>query len=76
MGKRGQGEGTVYRNRGRWAGAITLDIDGTGRQRRRYVSGDTRREVLDKLDDLRRARDTGLLVASRRGMTVEEYFRE
>lgn len=76
MGKRGHGEGTVYRHRGRWAGAITVGFTRDGEQQRRYVSGDTRKECLDKLDDLRRLRDTGHLVATTRGMTVKEYFDE
>jgi integrase len=76
VGKRGHGEGTVYRHRGRWAGAITVGFTPDGEQQRRYVSGDTRRECLDKLDALRRLRDTGHLVATTRGMTVKEYFDE
>jgi integrase len=76
MGKRGHGEGAVYRRRGRWAGAITVDIASDGTQRRRYVSGDTRREVLARLDELRRQRDAGRLVATTRGLTVAEYFSE
>lgn len=76
MGKRGHGEGTVYRHRGRWAGAITVGFTPDGEQQRRYVSGDTRKECLDKLDDLRRLRDTGHLVATTRGMTVKDYFDE
>ena len=74
MGKRGHGEGTVYRNRGKWAGALTVGFNSAGEQQRRYVSGATRREVLDKLDELRRQRDAGHLITSTRGMTVEEYF--
>ena len=74
MTKRSHGEGSVYRRRGRWAGSLTVGVDASGKQRRRYVTGDTRREVVERLDDLRRARDTGLLVESRRGMTVAEYF--
>jgi len=76
VGKRGHGEGTVYRNRGRWAGALTIDIAADGTQRRRYVYGDTRREVLARLDDLRRQRDAGRLIATTRGLTVAEYFSE
>jgi integrase len=76
VGKRGHGEGTAYRNRGRWAGAITVGFNREGDQQRRYVSGDTRREVLEKLDELRRQRDSGHLVATTRGMTVKDYFDE
>ena len=55
------------------------DLDGVdfgpdGTQRRRYVYGATRREVLGRLDELRRQRDAGHLVTTARGMTVAEYF--
>ena len=36
--------------------------------------GNTQREVLDKLDELRRKLDLGLQIAMGRGMTVGEYL--
>lgn len=49
-GKRGHGEGSIYKRAdGRWMGAVTTEGG-----KRRYVSGRTRREVAQKLDELRR----------------------
>ena len=76
MGKRrGNGEGAVgERPDGRWQGRITLGYDDQGRQKRRYVYGRTQREVLDKLDELRRQHALGVLSDSR--LKVDEYLKQ
>jgi len=51
--RRGAGEGSIYRYRNGWAGAATVGADEHGRQRRRVVYGQTRAEVLAKLDEAR-----------------------
>ncbi|MGH3502635.1 MAG: site-specific integrase [Nocardioidaceae bacterium] len=53
--RRSQGEGSVFqRNDGKWAGILDRGwID--GKRRRRWVYGTTERQVLGKLDELRRA---------------------
>ena len=76
MGRRGRGEGSVYKRRDGWAGALTVPSAGGDRQQRRYVYGRTRREVQERLDQLRRQRDSGILVPAHRGMTVAEYFQQ
>ena len=55
-------------------GSIELDAEASGGRRRRFVYGNTQREVLDKLDELRRKLDLGLQIATGRGMTVGEYL--
>lgn len=72
--RRTSGEGSVYRRGDRWAGSIELDAEASGGRRRRFVYGSTQREVLDKLDELRRKLDLGLQIATGRGMTVGEYL--
>jgi integrase len=73
--KRGDGEGTIYRRAsGGWAGALTISIDGTGRQRRRYVYGTSQREVRDRLDKLRKQIAAGTGVGTGRGLTVSQYL--
>ena len=72
--RRSSGEGSVYRRGDRWAGSIELDAEASGDRRRRVVYGNTQREVLDKLDELRRKLDLGLQIAMGRGMTVGEYL--
>ena len=73
--RRGHGEGTVFRRAsGGWAGALTVGLDGRGRQRRRYVYGDTQRDVRRKLDELRRQADLGIAVGTSRGLSVAQYL--
>jgi integrase len=74
-GRRGHGEGSVYRRPdGHWAGMLDLGwID--GKRRRRTVSGRTRAEVVDKLDELRRQKKRGTDLAAR-PRTVEQWMNE
>lgn len=69
MGRRGHGEGTIYkRTDGRWEGAISLD----GRQRKRFY-GKTRKEVQEQLTNVLKARQEGLL-ATGPTQTVAQYL--
>ena len=71
MGRRANGEGTVYQRKtdGRWVGAVTLD-DG----RRRSVYGTTQREARAKLKDLVLRVDAGLPMTSTRSGTLGAYL--
>ena len=63
-GRRGHGEGSVHRREdGRWVAALDLGWR-EGRRQRRYVYGKTRRDVVAKLDELRRRHDEGLVVTT------------
>lgn len=54
MGKRANGEGTIYqRPDGRWRGRISLGKDASGKRIQKTVYGKTQQEVVDKLDELR-----------------------
>src|SRR5262249_7448106 len=63
MGKkrRGRNEGSIiYReDTGRWEGRISF-IDGQGKRRRPTVTGDSKQEVLAKLDELKRKATGGV----------------
>lgn len=73
--RRGKGEGTLYqRPDGTWRAMIDLGWSG-GRRIRRSVSGATRREVVDKLREARRAMDAGLQPTSDR-LTVGAYLED
>lgn len=49
-GKRGQGEGCIYkRSDGTWAAVITTGRDEKGHQKRQFIYGKTRTEVAEKL---------------------------
>jgi len=78
MARRSRGDGSVYfdAERGCWVGAVELGRDPeTGRRVRRKVSGATKTEVKDKLEELRgEKRRTGTVV--RRDITVERVIRD
>ena len=61
-GRRGWGEGAVYRRQrdGLWVGTVELGRDHRGRRRRQVVYGRTKREALAKLDEARLAKRHGL----------------
>jgi integrase len=60
MRRRGNGEGTLYRRSdGRWGVTVTLEDGG-----RKTFYGRNRREVQDRLKELERQREQGLLIAS------------
>lgn len=70
---RDNGDGSAYQTGdGRWRGSITIGFGPDGRQRRRYVSGATRREVLARLAEARDQRDAGVDVT--RTTTVADWL--
>lgn len=73
--RRAAGEGSVHRRKqGGWQGSI--DVSTTpGQRRRKTVYGETQREVLDKLGEIRRSLDAGLPVSTSRSATLAEYLR-
>ncbi|AWN22469.1 hypothetical protein DKM44_03815 [Deinococcus irradiatisoli] len=74
--KRSNGEGSIYAQPdGSWRGAITVQIDGLGRPKRKYVSGKTQKEVREKIKHLLRLRDENALVDPSR-LTVGEYLEQ
>lgn len=78
MGRRGKGEGSIYRRAsdGKWVGVLELGWV-EGRRRRRLVYGSTRRGVVEKLAALRRAQEQGVdLLAPPRtvGQWLEEWL--
>src|SRR5947209_1236880 len=69
MGKRGNGEGSIYhRNDGRWVAEITIE----GRQRK-FVYGKTRKEVQEKLKVALHEQQQGTLVTAPQ-QTVAEFL--
>ena len=60
--RRANGEGTVCRRKdGSWLAGLTVGADENGKAIRRYVSGKTQAEVLERLDRLRADRAAGLM---------------
>ena len=72
MGKRGNGEGSIYRRKdGRWVGQYTAQT-ATG-QKRRYVYAKTRAEVAAKLAKAIANRDAGVTFDAG-NLTVADYL--
>lgn len=69
--RRGRGEASVFQREadGLWVGTISMGFDGDGKRKRRTVYGTTKREVLDKLSELRSDARVGNLPGVS-GMTV------
>lgn len=76
MGRRGNGEGTIYhRKDGTWAAQITVGRKPDGRLDRRTVYGRTRAEVAEKLAKLQTARSTGSIPKPTK-QTVADYMKD
>ena len=74
-GRRGKGEGSIYRRRdGQWVGSADLGLEG-GRRRRKAVYGKTQKEVRDKLRALQRTVEAGSLPAPA-NLTVGRYLED
>ena len=72
--RRGRGEGSVYqRSDGRWVGTLDLGLDAVGKRDRRSVSGATKKEVLDKLEEIRISARSNLIIRPEKE-TVAEYL--
>ncbi len=70
MGKRGNGEGSIYQRKdGRWVAEITLE----GR-RRKFVYGKTRKEVQEKLKVALHEQQQGTLVEHTSKQTLEQFL--
>jgi integrase len=62
-GRRGRGEGTIFRRKdGLWAASVDLGLQG-GKRRRKTVYGKTQHEVREKLRTLQRTIEAGSLPA-------------
>ncbi len=61
--KRGHNEGSIYQRKdGRWTAAITLDRDASGKVRKEYVYGKTRKEVAAQLTAKVAERNRGIIL--------------
>jgi integrase len=73
MGRRGQGEGSIYRRAdGRWCATLDLGY-ADGKRKRKVVYGKTRKEAAQKLRELQRQVEAGVDLAADR-QTVEQFL--
>jgi integrase len=71
---RGNGDGSIYqRPNGRWCGQSVVAYDANGKAVRRTVSGETRRDVQEKLTRLQADKLNGTLADSGK-MTVAQFL--
>ena len=79
MTRRGPNEGTIYQRKdGRWTGAVQIGYGG-GRRIRKFVFGQTRKEVAEKLEVVLRARRSNLPIPDERqklGQFLERWLEE
>ena len=73
MGKRANGEGSIYKYRDRWACSVSLGYDECGKRKRRVIYGDTQKEVNDKLLIIKSEIEQGEYINPSK-MTVSEWF--
>jgi integrase len=72
--RRGHGEGSIHqRSDGRWCAIVDLDRDTTGKRRRKYLYGKTRKEVADQLKLLHNDQAGGVNVTTDR-QTVKTFL--
>ncbi len=72
--RRGHGEGSVHqRSDGRWCAIVDLGRDTTGKRRRKYLYGKTRKEVADQLKLLHNDQAGGVNVTTDR-QTVKTFL--
>jgi len=79
MGKRGNGEGSISRRPdGRWQGCVSLGRNDSGKLRRQYFYGKTRKEVADKINEaIKRLRQNSLIYRNDNptvGMWIHEWL--
>jgi hypothetical protein len=74
--RRGRGEGGIYQREsdGLWVGTLSLGYDGSGQRRRKVIYGQTKKEVADRLHELRQSARTGRLPQAGK-VTVGEFVR-
>jgi integrase len=74
-GRRGAGEGAIYKSPdGRWRATIDLGWK-NGKRQRKYLSGRTRTEVAEKLRAVRREQEDGVaIVTGTKPLTTEQWL--
>lgn len=66
----------AHKWRGRWRAYLTTGYKPDGRPERKYVYGTTQEQCAERLDDLRRQAQAGVLLAAGPEMTVAAYLEE
>lgn len=75
MGKRANGEGTIYKNeiKNLWCGQISVRDETTGKLKRKVVYGKTQKIVREKLDKLKEQKNSGINLIEK-SQTIQEIL--
>lgn len=75
MTRAGSGRASIHRDakRGGWEGWVSLGTDGSGRRRRKHVRGETRAEVVAKIEAIERQRAAGA-VPTGPDLTLDQWL--
>lgn len=75
MGKRANGEGTIYKNeaKGLWCGQLSVRDETTGKLKRKVVYGKTQKIVREKLDKLKEQKNSGVNLIEK-SQTIQEIL--
>lgn len=75
MTKRGAGESSISKGAdGRWHGYVSMGLKENGQRDRRHVAAAKRADVLAQVRALEERRDAGVVLASGRVPTVEQWM--
>ena len=75
MGRKPNGASSIYRGKdGYWHGRVTVGVRDNGAPDRRHVQGKTEAEVIRKVRDLERQRDSGAVRKPGQRWTVATWL--
>lgn len=71
--RKAPGESSIHRSAdGRWHGYVSMGLKESGKRDRRHVAAVKRADVVRRVCGLEEQRDAGVVLASGRGLTVEQ----
>lgn len=80
MRRRANGEGSVYKKaNGKWQGELPLGLKTNGRPDRKYFTGDTQKEVLDKMKAAKKLNEKGINLKAKQkryGEWLDEWHKD
>jgi integrase len=75
MSKRSNGESSIVKgDDGRWHGYVSMGLKEGGKRDRRHVAAVKRADVVRMVRELEEQRDSGVVLPSGRGVTVEQWM--
>jgi integrase len=75
MSKRSNGESSIVKgDDGRWHGYVSMGLKEGGKRDRRHVAAVRRADVVRMVRELEEQRDSGVVLPSGRGVTVEQWM--